>query len=150
MPLHWRHQPATQFGTTISTPLVHKIQGQYKKTFSILLLIHRADAIATFVQDPSLADAKLPIDNPQLFPSPESDRSFFDDFYAKQWMFCVENLVYEDIHNPVRWKAEKILPFTIAARLGSGISSKVHRIDVYEEYNRLHDRTGRVCCRPMK
>ena len=117
-------------------------EGEYRKVFAILLLIHKGPAIKYFIEDPDLRDAKLPFDNPQKFPDPAYDPKFFDDFRKHQWMFCVEKLRYRDF---VKLSADQILPYEIETKLDPGVSCKAFVIKVDPEYNELHTSSKRVC-----
>lgn len=109
------------------------------KVFTILVKIRQPHFISSFVKNKRLHDRRLPFraDETRLFPKLEGDSTFFEEFNAQQWRFCVEKM--SQGLEPVQFDDPMILPIVRMEELnnGAGVSALVHKIEVHADYDDL-------------
>lgn len=121
------------------------------RVFCILILIDKAEFIATFLDHEKLWDAQLPFGKhaPDAFPGDSGDGDFYEKFIQAQWQFCAINL---QSHSRLRIPENQILPIIASSRVGDGPKARVRRVEIQQYHDafvcpHLHFRAYYVPCR---
>jgi hypothetical protein len=113
-----------------------EIARKYSRVFGILILIGKAEFIATFVSYDNLRDACLPFsfqEPPAHFPD-TYDGELLRQFCENQWIFCAPVL---DDSTTRKFDDRLILPVILKEKLASGGSARLYKIILQDKHNNL-------------
>lgn len=110
------------------------VQADYRKVFSILLVVDRASFLPHFTQSAESSDTQLPFKQPTMFPSGCS--GFYEDFYKAQWAFCA--LPFKRVLlNEARFCDELIIPCVKRRVLKDDVDARTYVVEIEPSYNDL-------------
>jgi hypothetical protein len=128
-------------------PDYRTVASDYPKVFTILASIGQSRYINHFVQRARLQDRALPFrrEDAGLFPVTGNNTTFFEEFYQRQWEFCVTSLSGRLDH--VTFEDDRILPILSLERVDKsrGSSASVHKMTVDGDYDLLGGGQGPQC-----
>lgn len=121
------------------------LEGDYLTVFVILLSISKGTYIEHFVHHEGLRDDKFPLEaRPYEWPKTKSSEDFWEDFKAAQWKFYPYTFARNK--TDIRVGSRRILPITERELIKEGGSSKIFKIKIHPDYDRLESAqdTGEV------
>jgi len=112
------------------------LEGGYLTVFVILLKISKGTYIEHFVHHESLRDDRFPLEaQPYEWPKTKRSEDFWEDFKEAQWMFYPYTFARNK--TDIRVGSRRILPITELERIKDGGSSKIFKIKIHPDYDRL-------------
>lgn len=113
------------------------MEGKYLRVFTILTLIGKGAYIEHFAEHDNLSDTHLPfLSKPAHFPTDPADKTFWDSFFEKQFVFCAHHFYYYENYKQLEELC--ILPIISKELLAQGGSAAIYKIKLHPFYNKLN------------
>ena len=115
------------------------IENNLLRVFVILIQIERASSISSFVESSDVKDSNLPFHEKDISKWPEDCHDFFDEFYNRQWEYCVKKwgIKGEDKLTGFKLPEKALLPIVNETILRNGSNSRTLKIGLHPDYNGL-------------
>lgn len=126
-------------GLEIPIRCLDSIENNFWLVFTILIQINQANSISNFIENYELKDYYLPFHRNDVAKWPKECHHFFDQFYARQWEYCVRKWGSsgEDKLTGFKLAEEALLPIVEETPLREGSNSRTFKINLHPEYNGL-------------
>ncbi|KAH8726019.1 kinase-like domain-containing protein [Phaeosphaeriaceae sp. PMI808] len=111
--------------------------------FSILLQLRKHTEIPKFLERGHLFDNYLPFLEADKEKWPPECRDFFNEFYKKQWQFCVKKWEKGKLAGLI-FEKDALLPIVESTTLRDGTNSCTFKIELCPEYNGLDEKTNNL------